>query len=118
MTGQGIVSCLGHDPETFYNNLLEVCCLYIATHAVQRRRFNCSIYRDGIAPGQLMYETCRPGQSDLQSYKKPQLASLLAYVQYLPDSDMLRASCVSSQKQLVQVAHAGLRDSRHTACRE
>lgn len=23
VTGQGIVSCLGHDPETFYNNLLE-----------------------------------------------------------------------------------------------
>ena len=24
VTGMGVVSCLGHDPETFYNSLLEV----------------------------------------------------------------------------------------------
>lgn len=24
VTGMGVVSCLGHDPEEFYNNLLEV----------------------------------------------------------------------------------------------
>ena len=23
MTGMGVVSCLGHDPDEFYNNLLE-----------------------------------------------------------------------------------------------
>ena len=24
MTGMGVVSCLGHDPDEFYGNLLEV----------------------------------------------------------------------------------------------
>ena len=30
MTGMGVVSCLGHDPDEFYNNLLQArpCRLY------------------------------------------------------------------------------------------
>ena len=47
MTGMGVVSCLGHDPDEFYSNLLEVdlrCgtkCEYLYSVRAFSARYDC-----------------------------------------------------------------------------